>query len=145
MSGGLSEQLGDFIASMRNRGTNPFFFSYILSFLLYNFNAVLYLFVTNSNFNERINMLGELLRYNQDFGEIATFGVPLITALTYTFLWPFFDGWVRIVRERIENNLKITGSKFLNRKTYTAIEYSQLKDEFKVIEEQLNQALDSHD
>lgn len=105
----MSEQR-TFVSQITDRLSNPFFFSFILSWLFWNWEIVIGLVWYNGN---NIGHYGydsyeALIRDNSNV--LVNYLAPTLTALLYTFLWPWcrnnIDSFIALKAKQNNQNLR---------------------------------------
>ncbi|MCR1795358.1 hypothetical protein [Leptospira sp. id769339] len=125
-------------ASLYERIRDPFLGSFASSWILWNWQPISIFFFDESPIVTRIGFIVEKY-YPNLCGKLFGFGIPLVAALNYTFLYPFikmgivnFTGWttklIREIKENHENKYRLTSeqSSFL-RQRFEA-EITQIRD-----------------
>ena len=99
-----SNFLNDVFGSTRDliteRFSSPFIFSYVVSWLLFNYKAIILILTDTSNllvFETKINLIETYINnnyigfpYHEDI-QLNGFQWPLLAAFLYTFIYPIFD------------------------------------------------------
>lgn len=114
----LGESLSSLRQQMLERTENPFFGSFIISWLLWNYQAVLVLF-SDMNVIGKLNFIDSALYPTTWDILIRGLGLPLLTAALYIFVYPFPSRWIfrywkqqqiknRDAKNEIEKNVLLT-------------------------------------
>jgi predicted transcriptional regulator len=113
----LKDIWASLVAGVQERTTNPLTFSFIASWCLWNFKFLL-IITGDGTTAERIQRFEQLYPHTASTYLQHAFGAPLITALTYVFVYPYISELVisysRTRQVRIANAIKkIEGARVL--------------------------------
>jgi hypothetical protein len=136
---GLKDFWESLVAAARDRTTNPFTISFVLSWSLCNYRFFAVLF-SEGPIDARLKTIAELYPTKWDAYLYGPFGYPFLIACTYVFLYPFFASVVIKYSRRhqvmLANALKdIEGKRLLSEDDSIALirrhekELKRLKDD----------------
>lgn len=91
------DKISDFLKELRERVSSPFFFSFLLSWLLINWRIPIALIFYKSEDLTKDGFKSYMDLITKQYGNGNMFWWPLFSALVYTFLYPLFKNAVILV------------------------------------------------
>lgn len=122
----MEEKIKDIFNNIKERLSNPFLFSFLVAFLVYNWEITLAIFYNDSQQikAEGFKSIFEFVRYRwENSGKI---GMPIFIAIVYTFVFPVFRNLVNafqtwIIKWGEDWNLKISKNSKIGIDKYLAL------------------------
>lgn len=125
------ETINDFFKDFKSRLANPLFSSFIFSWLIYNWQIPMVVFLY-----DRTDLMHEgHMTYNSFIKSYANFGnmtIPLIPAIIYTFAIPYLKAFIKLYHAKIKAGndtqiLRATSSGMMPVSAYLAAKEEQAK------------------
>jgi len=97
-----NNDFSDFLDALFERVKNPLIFSFSLFYLVFHFDALLYILLSDENYKERIQVFFDLLGHKKQLPTIANILLsawqPFSLAVLFTLAWPFVNNGVKFCR-----------------------------------------------
>ena len=129
------EQLSNLTKNMRDRFSNPLFFSFIISWTFINWRIPIGLIMYNNAALKTDGYTSYMNLIEQNYTIQRSIILPLLTALFYTFGFPFVRNWILafqtwIIKRSTDWNLKIAASGQVSMEKYIQLReryFTQIK------------------
>ena len=136
------EKIQQFFRHIGERLSNPFLFSFLISWLIANYKVIIGLCfysiseLSIDGYSSYLDLIAKSVTWWT--GVL----IPLIGASLYTFAFPYFKRWVKLIYLRINQGEEKSSLEILKNGSISTVKYLRLRESYVQSEKHLRQVID---